>query len=255
VEISFSYFKKLFHDYASSFLQGKKREQDIITAKIDHTFRVVDNVCCIVQHEKFEKLEQETVLLAALFHDIGRFSQFAQFGTFLDQESVNHARRGVQVLKNNKVLDGLPRSQKKLVLAAVELHNRRDLPQTISHQLTIICNILRDSDKIDIFKVLLDHLESPKPNDPTMVLNVAPHPDYYSRKIYESIMEGMSCAYGDMKWTHDFRLMLASWVPLLNFASSYRLLEQSGDYIRLFQQLPQTKKIKELKNKLDECFI
>ena len=253
--LNFSYYQELFTDYSASFLQGNKREQEVVATKIEHTYRVVENARFIATREKISGEEREIILIASLFHDIGRFSQFAEYGTFLDQQSVNHARRGVAVIKDKNFLGELPRDIKKMILTAVELHNRKDLPGTVQGQLADICNIVRDSDKLDIFRVLLNHLENQDPNDPAIVLNVASHPDNYSGKIYESVLAGRSCAYEDMVWTNDFRLMLASWIPLLNYPSSYQVLERSGNYDRLFNQLPQTNEFEILKEKLDEYIV
>ncbi len=41
----------------------------------------------------------------ALFHDIGRFEQYACYHTFADRHSVNHTELGVEVLQRENLLD------------------------------------------------------------------------------------------------------------------------------------------------------
>ena len=56
-------------------------------------------------------------MVAALFHDIGRFEQFKHYGTYVDRDSLNHASHGVRVLKELELLDDFSRAQKKNILA------------------------------------------------------------------------------------------------------------------------------------------
>ncbi len=255
MKIDFSNFEKLFTEYTTSFLQGDQQEKCIIQLKIDHSQRVFENAWAIVSNESFATEIKEPALLAALFHDTGRFSQFAEFKTFNDRLSVNHAIRGVRVLKEQAFLATLPEKVQKIILVAVALHNRRDLPLKLPDYLVTICNIVRDSDKLDIFQVMLDHLEGQQEVDPTIVLDVQPHKEKYTRTIFEKVMQQKSCAYTEMRWTNDFRLLLASWIPLLNFSASYTLLEQSGNFDRLFEQFPNTEEFRALQKKLAPCFL
>ncbi len=255
MKIDFSNFEKLFTEYTTSFLQGGHQENCIIQLKIDHSRRVFENVRAIVSNENFATEIKEPALLAALFHDIGRFTQFTEFKTFNDSISVNHARRGVRVLKQQAFLAPLSKKMQKIILTAVALHNRRDLPLKLPDYLVTVCNIVRDSDKLDIFQVMLDHLESEQGIDPAIILNVQPHKEKYTRTIFEKVMQQESCSYTKMRWTNDFRLLLASWIPLLNFQASYTLLKQSGNFDRLFEQLPKTEEFRTLQGKLALCFL
>ena len=62
----------------------------------------------------------------ALFHDVGRFEQYARYHTFVDRRSADHAWLGVEILRKEGELDG---STRDLILRTVSYHNRMDLPR------------------------------------------------------------------------------------------------------------------------------
>jgi hypothetical protein len=82
--------KKWFSDYCSSFYSPDIEDQKNISLKEHHTERVCEN---IVEISKRLSLDGHSTMLAeaiALFHDIGRFPQYARYKTFRDSVSVNH---------------------------------------------------------------------------------------------------------------------------------------------------------------------
>lgn len=93
-----------------------------IRLKIEHTYEVA-KMCEDIA--KSLSLSEEDCLIAwtcGMLHDIGRFEQVKQYGTFFDSLSVDHAAFGADILfKDNlytlfvpgKVKDGLPDTMKK----------------------------------------------------------------------------------------------------------------------------------------------
>jgi len=59
---------------------------------------------------------QEMILAETmgLFHDIGRFKQYAVFGTFNDKISVNHARLGIRQIAFHGILSACMINEKPL---------------------------------------------------------------------------------------------------------------------------------------------
>ena len=128
-----------------------------VQLKIDHTMRVLEFARQIAGPKGRAAGLRELAELAALFHDVGRFPQYARYRTFHDQMSVNHAYQGVVTLKQHRVLEDLPAAGRRLVLGAVALHNRRSLPRGLPRELKDITQMVRDADKLDIFQVMLAH--------------------------------------------------------------------------------------------------
>ena len=126
-----------------------------IRLKYDHTYRVADN------SEKIAaslSLPEGDLLLAweiGMLHDIGRFEQVRQYGTFLDSLSVNHAEFGADLLFRDGLIArfGIPETNYPLIEKAIRCHNRYLLPEDLSEREGIFCRIIRDADKVDIFRV------------------------------------------------------------------------------------------------------
>jgi len=124
--------KKWFSEYTKKFITGDNDFDINFYLKIAHTKRVCKE---IVEIAKSINLAEEDLLLAeliGLFHDIGRFEQYAQFHTFSDRISKNHAVLGLEVLTETKVLDQLDIALKSIVYKAIENHNKISISEEIS---------------------------------------------------------------------------------------------------------------------------
>lgn len=244
------HFLGVFDTFVDRHLTGDIRDLSLIELKRDHTKRVLQNSASISGQVLSENPALYTcAVITALFHDIGRFPQYLQYRTFNDRLSTDHGRLGVDALKSEKILDALPKQQRKLILAGVSLHNKKSLPPNIPHELKIVCDIVRDSDKLDIFTVMLDHFAT-KTVDKTITLELTEHPTNYSPAFFEKVLNNQECSYTEMRWTNDFKLMLAHWIYHLNFPVSYALFEQQDSFRKLFQLLPDDSRMQLLKQTL-----
>jgi hypothetical protein len=192
------------------------------------------------------------VHLGALFHDVGRFPQYARYGTFNDRISVDHGRMSVNVLRESGVLDSLPDRDRRVVLASVFLHNKPSLPEHLHFRLKCVVRILRDADKLDIFKVILPHLSPDAPENDVITLAVKPHPTAYTPKILERLRQRKPVRYEDMAWMNDLKLMLCGWIYDFNFDVARQLVGERRYLERLFETLPRTPEFVELAGRLEE---
>lgn len=230
--------------YARSFLPPDARGQTNIILKLDHCLRVFQEAQAIVQGERMAADAARTALWAALFHDIGRFPQYARFATFDDRKSTNHARLGVRVLKQEGLLRELALPRQKAVLTAVILHNRRFLPPGLPKHMAVPAKVVRDADKLDILTVMLAHLRPGAPENNVVTLGLQNDPAAYTPAIIDQIMAGQLADYADMVWFNDFRLLLCSWIYDLYFATSRRTLQARGFVEELLAELPNTANIR-----------
>ncbi len=236
--------------YARSFLPPDAQGQTNIILKLDHCLRVFQEAQAIVQGETMAEDVARTALWAALFHDIGRFPQYARFASFDDRKSTNHARLGVRVLKQEDLLHELPPPQQKAVLSAVILHNRRFLPPGLPEHMAVPAKVVRDADKLDILAVMLAHLRPDAPKNNVVTLGLRDDPAAYTPAIIDQIMAGRLADYADMVWFNDFRLLLCSWIYDLYFATSRRTLLERGFVEKLLAALPDTANIRQAAAKI-----
>lgn len=129
-----------------------------IKLKIDHTYRVA-SLCERIAHSLHLNQEDiDLVWLLGIFHDLGRFVQVQQYGTFYDSLSENHALLSCRYLfSQNKIREYiLDPSEDPLIKKAVFYHNVYALPKDLTNRELLFAQILRDADKIDILKVNLE---------------------------------------------------------------------------------------------------
>ncbi len=223
--------KKWFTDYSGSFSSPDVHEQDLMTLKVRHTREVCRNILAIA---KEQSLPPEKVLLSeavALLHDVGRFPQFAKYKTFRDSVSVNHGKLGAEVLKQHDVLGMLNSAEQDLVLNAVRFHNAYGIPASDDTELIFFLKMIRDADKLDIWRVFLELYES---GDREMIFDASqqlPDVPEYSDEAISAILNERMVPISALKTLNDFKLMQLSWVFDLNFRTSSRILIKR-DYIR-----------------------
>lgn len=196
-----------------------------LETKLSHTWRVFENAEYIMSKEKFSPDLTRAGLLAALYHDLGRFDQYLEYGTFKDSLSTNHGALSLKILRQTRVLSG--ESLKSSILAAVGLHNRRALPPTVKGAILALSRVVRDADKIDIVKIIAAHLRESKPYNPTVILSL-PDNDDFSEIAATKILSGRVPSYDDLRSVNDFRLLLGAWVMDMNFKGSRELFLKSG---------------------------
>ena len=129
-----------------------------ITLKIAHTYRVADISEQIVT-ANVKLLDPSFAWLLGLLHDIGRFEQITRYGTFKDALSVDHAELGADILFREELIETFPTiSDEQLQIAetVIRLHNKLSLPKNLDAITIRYANVLRDADKVDIFRVLTE---------------------------------------------------------------------------------------------------
>lgn len=204
-----------------------------------HTRAVLGYARRMAREEGFAPYIVRACLLAALYHDVARFAQYLRYGTFRDRDSRNHGLWGAAILKREGRLAQEDETVRRLVLAAVALHNRYALPASLPDAMARVAWTVRDADKLDILRVMDEHLSGPRPYCPTVVLGLPDAADRVSGKVLEDALNGRVAAYADLLSVNDFRVLLGTWLGDMHFASSRRLFAESPHAVRLLEGLPQ----------------
>jgi len=183
-------------------------------------------MCELTEHEKLYTQDKRRSEIMALFHDVGRFEQYNKYKTFADKKSVSHARLGVEVLKKYDTLAMLESGDRNLIYAAIEFHSVKDLPCNESDQYLFFSKLLRDADKIDIYKIVTEYYVSDEENE-TIGLDL-PDNDTACDKIIESILKRESVDHKHMTSLNDFKLLQMAWVYDLNFDLSKEIVRRNN---------------------------
>ncbi len=149
--------KTWFLNYADSFSLPDQEDQRNIDIKQEHTHQVCLNAVRIAEDLGLDQQETRLAETIALFHDVGRFSQYQQYKTFDDSISVNHAVLGAKLLVENNVLRDLPKHDQDIIVRSVTLHNVFALPEGLDERSLLFARLIRDADKLDILRVVIEY--------------------------------------------------------------------------------------------------
>ena len=241
-EIWLEELRECYDRYVRNYRDPFGHLSRMMQLKYDHTRLVVENAVTIAKVEKFTDEERFVAVAAALLHDTGRYEQLERYNTFKDSESVDHAVFSHDIVKEKgwlRELSGatLARPLEDSILKAVLYHNRCDLPAKLDHLTELASHTVRDSDKLDIFRVLEDQVaHSDWRNDSRAFWNlqvgVPPNP-----AVVKAIRERRPVDYQEIKSLSDFVLIQVGWMLSgLRYETSRRLCRERGhlDFRRRF---------------------
>lgn len=244
-------------NYVAARVRIAKKDPEPLILKLEHTKRVLANGRRIAVEENFAPDIARACVLASLYHDLSRFEQYLQYDTFKDAQSRNHGAWSTVILKTEKRLQDETPAIRKRVLIAVCLHNRLAVPARIGGDLANICHTVRDADKLDILRVMDEHLSAGKPYNPTVILGLPDDPELCGRAVINAALAGLPATYGDLRSLNDFRLLLGTWLYGLNFESSRKLFADAGHARRLVESLPDNEVYgaarKKVLNEIESC--
>jgi hypothetical protein len=230
--------KKWYNDYTNSYRSGNEQLDDAVQLKYDHTLRVCGEMEQLCISEYLESNDTMLAGIAALLHDVARFEQFRIFKTFSDVKSVNHAELAVVIIKKNDLLAGLTTVDAATVISAIRHHNAIAVPLDLDARQQMFCRLLRDADKLDIYRIALDHYLKPDPRRKETVQVGIPDGSSVSLEVYRRILTGKVVPYEMIKTVADFKMIQLGWVFDLNFSHSFKCVKER-DYIgALKKQLP-----------------
>lgn len=221
-------------------------ENGPLRLKVEHSFRVLEHVELLVAMEEPSSLlvmDRElarAAVLAALYHDCGRFPQFRDYHTFADAHSVNHAQLGVDVIREQGFLHHEAERVQELVETAVGLHNQYALPPALPSEARLITDMVREADKLDILRIIAAHLDNALPEKDSVLLHVRDEPRVWTPSVMTDVLAGRVIHYSDLRYINDFRLLLGTWLHELNFPATRSALARSGVMDTILDGLPHT---------------
>lgn len=140
-------------DAFNSYVDRYDVSDERIALKVEHTYEVAELCDEIARGEGLSPAGVDLAWLCGLLHDIGRFEQLRQWGTFSDADSCSHAALGIQVLKDEMGSLTDDPEWAHIIERAVALHSDFRLPSGLSARERLFCTITRDADKVDILRV------------------------------------------------------------------------------------------------------
>jgi hypothetical protein len=244
--------KAWFGGYVRGFCDVGGAIQDGIKLKQKHTRRVCEKIVRIGLSLGLEEEDLRLAEAAALFHDVGRFRQYADYRTFNDRRSENHALLGVRELERSGILLGLAKEDRDIITTAVRCHNLLDLPPGLDGRSLLFARLIRDADKLDILEVFTDHFARPDRTLNRVLESGLPDTPEYSPDLVERLLQEEMCSYERMKNYNDRKLLMLSWIYDINYTYTVSEIAGNGYIEKTIQSLPDTGDIRRVYGHLRE---
>jgi hypothetical protein len=144
------------------------------------------------------------------------------------------------VLIENNVLQGLPKHEQDIIARAVALHNVYSIPGGLDQDLLLFLKLVRDADKLDIWRVAIEYYGQPEDGRASAVGLGLPDVPGYSPEVLTALKNEQMVQMSTLKTLNDFKLLQLAWIYDLNFASSLRILESRQYIDGIAATLPRT---------------
>lgn len=244
MEINRERVKEVFREYTNGYDVADEK----VKLKIGHTYRVAELCERIVRGEMqagggpVTDADADLAWLLGMLHDVGRFEQLRRYHTFIDAESVEHAQLGADILFSGKnvhteVGQALPGirdfvvadDEDALIETAVRVHSDYRIPVELPERTKILCNVLRDADKIDILRVNVETPLEEIYNTTTEALRVSK----VSEAVMKSFFEHHAVLRNVKQTPVDHVAGHISLVYELVYGTSLRIVKEQGYLERL----------------------
>lgn len=246
---------KEFYNWFNTYVKGFYGEDSVVNQNIElkekHTLKVSKHAVDIAKSLDLREEQVNIAEIIGLFHDVGRFEQFRKYKTFKDNLSENHAILGIKVLEENKVLESLDDNIRNVIIKAIKLHNTKELPENLQEEEAVFCKIIRDADKLDIFRVIVEY-EKERENNPNPAIDNLPFTEGYNKEILKDIFMGRRISNDSLTNYNDRKIYELGWVLDLNFSFSLNYIKEKKVLDSLVNCLPKDKEINELYKFLED---
>ena len=206
--------------------------------KLEHTLRVAADSRAIAAGMNWPEAEVCLAEAIGLFHDVARFPQFRQYRSFSDANTIDHGDLGAQTLEAESLLEGVADEPRALILHAVQHHNKKELPPSLTAQEEKHLRLIRDADRLDIFFVCWDSIRTGHIHDhPEIIMNI----DFNGQPtpaVMEQFERGEKIDYRTMKSMADRFILQLCWIHDLSYASTKRLVRERGILEKFIDVLP-----------------
>jgi hypothetical protein len=232
--------KRWFLRYAARKIQRHPSQREAMVLKLAHSIRV-SRICVDIGGNL--GLQQGSLRLAyviGLFHDVARFDQLIRYGTFVDRVSADHGAWGADILRGTPLVGDLGARVRDILIHAVRHHNAATLPQAGDPVPTFYLKLVRDADKLDIFRLLAEIWSRPGKEEPASEALQLQDTPAVAAPIEAAIEAQRIAPMAAVKTRVDLLLVRLAWVFDLHFDPTIRRLALQGSVSTLAQTLPES---------------
>lgn len=236
--IDVSNCRKKFIEYVKTF----DMKEPAIMGKFHHSFRVMNYAYEIAKSLHLNEEDQKLASIIGLYHDIGRFTQWTEYGTYEDQKSIDHADLGVKLIQDQFITilsDNI--EIQNIICKSIQNHSKLYMEEHMNEKEILFSKIIRDADKLDI---MIEQNNKILTKNPTL-----------NTHFISSILKHQLCQNQYMRnCDEDSILRQLAFLFDLNFLYTYRWLQNKEIIEKKLKLLetnfPQEKQISMIKETL-----
>lgn len=210
---------KAFDEY----VKGYNPNDEQVKLKIEHIKRVAEISKNMAIKLNLSEEDIKLAQLIGLLHDIGRFEQIRIYHTFKDKDSINHGELGVKILFEQGLIRKFIEDDKfdKIIKISILNHNRARIEDGLTTRELLHAKIIRDSDKTDIFNVLIIEPVSACYETLDMTKEVA------TPEIYKEFIENKTINYKNMRTAADSVVAHYAYVFDYNYNFGLEIIKEN----------------------------
>lgn len=234
-----------FTEYAQGFFGQDNFINFNLHLKLCHSYKVQQESAYIAEELELSDHDQKLANVIGLLHDTGRFPQFVKYQTYIDAKSESHSEMGIEAISQYGLLDGVSKSDTEIIITAIKYHSVKDVPSGLNEQCQLHTKIVRDADKLDIFRVVIAAYKL-YDKDPSKYRYEVEYPNngQYSAKILEAVMRKEKIDYQLLTSIDDARLLQLAWAFDINFVPALRRIVKKKYLEEMTKFMPDTPDIK-----------
>lgn len=236
MSINIDIIDKEFKEYVKTFDMDNKD----IYLKYEHTFEVVKVMELLCKKMNLDEEQTNLAKTIAYFHDLGRFEQLRSTNTYRD-DLMDHAEYGADLLIKEDYISKFSIDEKyyQVIEKAVRHHNKLDVIGDLTKEEELFVKLIRDADKIDIYRVIVKFFESNFIVEPTEINLI----DFYNHKAIDK---------KNIKNKSDSLLCQLAFIYDLNYQESIEALKDYKYYQKFIESINVSDEEKETFNKIKQ---
>ncbi len=236
-----------FDAYTNRFLGDDECVNAHLQMKQEHTRRTRAEILILAEQLALDDQQRRVAEVVALFHDVGRFPQFAEYHTFNDAQSIDHSHLSVEILRREGILGLLRREERQWVETAIEHHGRKSLPSHLNGQALLFAKLIRDADKLDIYRIVIERYRQYRADPDSFPWKPElPDEPRYSATVLQGVTAGQLIEHTLLQTLNDVMLCKLSWVYDINFAATLAQLRERRFLEQILAFLPATEEMERL---------
>jgi putative nucleotidyltransferase with HDIG domain len=238
--------QRWFGEYVDDFRGPDGKLPPLLQLKLEHSLRVAQDARGMALDLGWTEADVNTAEAIGILHDVGRFSQYAEFKTLADRRSINHAERSWEVVDQEIVLSGVSTTDCQRIKDAILYHNQIEIPAVVPKDSLPFLRLIRDADKLDIFVIFHELISTDKLEDhPELVFGIRLEGPA-SPELLDMIRARKNCPFSMIKSLTDFKFIQMSWVYDIHYPPAFERIDQRNIIGKLESLLPPSPEAREV---------